>query len=242
MLPAQPNRSLIDGLALLHAVTHAAEPVGSRRLARDLGLDTTRVNRLLKTLAHLGFTHQDHARRYAAGPAVHVLAAQALRASGLINRALDPLQELADTGLTVAMGVLWQTEVCYVYFASPGDRLASALGSRDPHPASLSGLGLALLADLPDAEVRRRYADHDAIPGHPDLDSLLDAVAHARSAGHALCTTDRPAGQATLAVKVGQPAYAAIGLAGRLPARRLPTLIRRLDSAARRIESSDAPR
>jgi DNA-binding IclR family transcriptional regulator len=58
MFPAQPNRSLFDGLLVLRLLTAAAEPGGTRQLARDLGLEPTRVNRLAKTLAALGFLSQ----------------------------------------------------------------------------------------------------------------------------------------------------------------------------------------
>ena len=39
MLPAQPNQSLIDGLECLQALSSTDRPVGSRELARMLGLE-----------------------------------------------------------------------------------------------------------------------------------------------------------------------------------------------------------
>src|SRR5262245_29763060 len=103
MLPAQPNQSLIDGLACLQALASSSEAVGNRELARALGLEPTRVNRLLKTLAHLGLAEQDAQRRYRPGPAIHVLAAQSLFGSKLIRRAIGPLEELHRFGLIVAL-------------------------------------------------------------------------------------------------------------------------------------------
>jgi len=91
MLPAQPNQSLIDGLACLQQLASEREPVGGRELARDLGLEPTRVHRLLRTLAHLGLAQQDAQRRYRPGPGIHVLAAQAMFGSGLLRRALPVL-------------------------------------------------------------------------------------------------------------------------------------------------------
>lgn len=235
MLPAQPNQSLIDGLAVLQALTAAGEPVGGRALARQLDLEPTRTNRLLKTLAHLGLAQQGPDRRYAAGPAVHVLAAQSLRASGLVSRAIEPLRRLASFDCIVAMGVLWRTEVCYIYFATPGATVEQALGSRDPHPATTSGLGLAMLAGLTDAEVRRRYKGK-SIPGYPSTGALLKHLNQVRADGFAVSTINRAKGQATIATSVGQPAYAAIGLAGDLDLRRKNQYITALADVAARIE------
>lgn len=238
MLPAQPNRSLIDGLSVLQGLASRAEPIGGLDLARELGIEPTRAHRLLKTLSHLGLARQDDRRRYAVGPAVHVLAAQSLRASGLIQSAIAPLESLHELGYIVAMGVLWRTEVCYVYFATPGASTAEALGSRAPHPATSSGLGLALLATLPNTEVRQRYENRPT-PGCSDLDELLELLQSIRRNGYAVCTAGRAQGQATLATTVGGPAYAAIGLAGHLDMRRRRRLIDALKTAAHQIIQND---
>jgi len=235
MLPAQPNQSLVDGLAVLQALTAADAPVGGRALGRQLDLEPTRTNRLLKTLAHLGLAQQGADRRYAAGPAVHVLAAQALRASGLVGRAIEPLRELGQFELIVAMGVLWRTEVCYTYFASPGASLNQSLGSRDSHPATTSGLGIAMLADLDDAEVCRRFKGKPT-PGYADVNELIDHLSRIRRDGYAMSTVQRVPGNATLAVAVGRPAIAAIGLAGSIDRRRINTYVSALQQAAELIE------
>src|SRR5690348_18426155 len=80
-LNSQPNQSLIDGIATLQALATSSEPAGCRELARRLGIDATKVNRLLKTLAYLGIARQTADRKYAPGPGMHVLAAQSLFAS-----------------------------------------------------------------------------------------------------------------------------------------------------------------
>lgn len=235
MLPAQPNQSLIDGLAVLQALTAADQPVAGRALARELDLEPTRTNRLLKTLAHLGLARQGDDRRYAVGPAVHVLAAQSLRASGLIGRAIEPLRELDRFDCIVAMGVLWRTQVCYIYFATPGATVEQALGSRDPHPATTSGLGMAMLAELDDGEVRHRYQGR-SVPGYDDVDQLLEHLAKVRRDGYAMSTVQREPGRATIAVAVGRPAYAAIGLAGRIDGRRKRACVNALREAVEEIE------
>jgi DNA-binding IclR family transcriptional regulator len=127
MLPAQPNQSLIDGLSCLQALASAGKPVGSRQMARELKLEATRVNRLLKTLAHLGIAQQTPDKQYIPGPAMHVLAAQAMFGSGLLHRALEPLESLRRFKLAVAMGVLWRDHVSYLYHGGPGTKAAGHL-------------------------------------------------------------------------------------------------------------------
>lgn len=90
--PSQPNRSIIAGVTVLQEVVAAGAPVGSRELARRLGLEHSKANRILGTLVHMGMLRRTADRRYAPGAGVHVLSAQSLRASGLIQASLAPLR------------------------------------------------------------------------------------------------------------------------------------------------------
>ncbi|MFP4355024.1 MAG: IclR family transcriptional regulator [Phycisphaerae bacterium] len=225
-LPAQPNQSLIDGLACLQAISVADEAVGTRQLARQLGLETTRVSRLLGTLAHLGLAEKDENRRYRPGPAVHVLAAQAMFGSGLLRRAMKHLDELRQTGLMVAMGVLWQDRVTYLYHGSAETPPAEAIGHVRLYPARRSGLGLALLAE-------RTFAQIDALYRGAARREVKQAVRQTRRRGYALAQRDdgRTLGAAL------QGGHAAIGLAGAFADTDIPRLVERLTVAARRIDS-----
>lgn len=90
---AQANQSIIDGISVLQALAMSEEPVGSRELSRRLDMETTRVNRLLKTLAYIGITQQTANRKYVPGPGMHVLATQSLYASRLLRCAIAPLEK-----------------------------------------------------------------------------------------------------------------------------------------------------
>jgi DNA-binding IclR family transcriptional regulator len=215
---AQPNQSLINGIRTLQMLAVAPDAVGCRALARELGLDVTKVNRLLKTLAHLGIVRQTADRKYTAGPGMHVLAAQSLFASGLIGRTIPALERLRRFGHTVAMGVLWNDSVSYLYHAPPGVDPARALARIGVLPASNSGIGVALLAQLTDVEVEKIYADRTDVPGHPDgKASLLKQLADTRNRGYARVLVSPDEGRHTIAVVLGSPAYAAIGISGWLP-------------------------
>lgn len=226
-LPAQPNRSLIDGLSVLQALASAGGPVGSREMARLLSLEPTRVNRLLKTLAALGAARQRDDRRYEPGPGMHVLAAQAMFGSGLLRRAVPVLQELRERDLSVALGVLWRRHVAYLVHARPRQPIAEGLGRAGLYPAEHSSIGIVLLSAQRDAELRSLYAD-----GAPPWRDIRAA----RKVGYALLHPDSR--EDTLAVAIGAAApYAGIALAGAIDNRRAAKLLPALRDAAQRIEA-----
>ncbi len=208
--PAQPNKSLIDGLAVMQAVAVSREPVACSDVARRLGLELTRVNRLLKTLAFLGVVYQTRDRKYAAGPGMHVLAAQSLFASGLVQRAVGPLEQLSRLRLIVAMGVLWRDSVSYLYYWRPGLGTAEALGRTALYPATRSGIGMALLAAC-DVRKTREVYEGRRIPGFPDVTALGAELRMVREQGYAVVPTP---GGTTVGVCFGTPPYAAVALAG----------------------------
>ncbi|MFF9144946.1 IclR family transcriptional regulator [Streptomyces sp. NPDC014861] len=246
MRPAQPNRSLIDGLACLQALASHAAPIGSRELGRMLGMKPTRVNRLLKTLAYVGLARQDAHRKYLPGPGIHVLAAQSLRGSGLIRRALGPLESLFDLGHQAAMGVLWEDQVRYLYHSGPGESPGAGLGREPLYPAAASGRGQVLLARLDDDALRGLYDESTgrhpvAPPRHPvDVDELSKTLDTVRGRGHALVRTLKPAGHRTLAVALDGSDTAAIGVSGCFADGDVPGLLSRLEAVRDEIDAADA--
>lgn len=216
-LGAQPNQSLIDGIATLQALATSSEPVGCRELARRIGLDPTKVNRMLKTLTYLGIARQAANRKYTAGAGMHVLAAQSLFASGLIRRALPVLENLRRFGHTVALGVLWNDSVSFLFHAPPGLEASRGLGRIGLLPATTSGIGTVLLSELTDDAVRRIYAEHD-IPRYPDgIDQLLAKLAEVRQLGYARIRVEDERNHHVVAVSTGDPVHAGIALSGWIP-------------------------
>lgn len=235
---AQPNQSLIDGIATLQALATSPEPIGCRELARRLGFEPTRVNRLLKTLAYLGIARQTANRKYTSGPGMHVLAAQALFASGLVRRALPVLEGLRRFGHTVALGVLWRDSVSYLYHAPPGVSTSDALGRIGLYPASTGGIGMALLAELDDAQVRDLYPG-DAPPGFASIDTLLSALQTVREQGYARVRIGGQGDQHTVALPVGAPSHSAIGVYGWIPQESEAAIVAALREAAEEIQHLD---
>jgi len=239
---AQPNKSLIDGIATLQALATSSEPIGGRELARQLNLEATRVNRLLKTLAYLGIARQTADRKYTSGPGMHVLAAQSLFASGLISRSLPELESLRHFGHTVAMGVLWRDSVSYLYHSLPNMPAMQALGRIGLYPASQGGIGIVLLAELTDSQIRERYMDKD-IPRHPNgVESLIKEIQTTRKQGYARVRVHADKEHHTIAVVVGQPVHSAIAVHGWIPAAATKTIVNALRTAASAIETSQNSR
>ncbi len=234
-LNAQPNQSLIDGIATLQALATSPEPVGCRELARRLDADPTKINRLLKTLAYLGIARQTANRKYTAGAGMHVLAAQSLFASGLINRALPILEGLRRFGHTVALGVLWGDSVSYLFHAPPGIEASRGLGRIGLLPATTSGIGMVLLSELEDDEVRDIYRDKD-IPMFPEgIEQLLAKLAEVRRLGYARVHVADERDHHVVAVSTGDPAHAGIALSGWIPEAATEPLVAALREAAPEI-------
>lgn len=234
-LNAQPNKSLIDGIATLQALATSPEPVGGRELARRLDIDPVKVNRLLKTLAYLGIARQTADRKYTAGPGMHVLAAQSLFASGLIRHALPVLENLRRFGHTVALGVLWQDNVSYLFHAPPGIEASRGLGRIGLLPATTSGIGIVLLSEYDDDDVRELYQDRE-LPMFPEgIEQLLAKLAEVRRLGYARVHVADARDHHVVAVSTGDPAHAGVAMSGWIPEAATATLVDALRAAATEI-------
>ncbi|TVR05730.1 MAG: hypothetical protein EA403_01735 [Spirochaetaceae bacterium] len=151
MAPAQANQSIASGFEVLQEVISAGHALGSREVARRLGMEHSRANRILGTLASVGMLLQDRDSRYLAGPRIHVLSALSLNASRLIPAALPHLRPFHSEGATVALGTLWRDTVVYLLHANPGQDLAASAGAHDSYPRDRSIIGSLLADDGPSA-------------------------------------------------------------------------------------------
>jgi DNA-binding IclR family transcriptional regulator len=213
MLPAQPNQSLIDGLTVIQALAMRDEPIGCRELARESGLELTKINRLLKTLAHIGLAQQDKSRKYIPGPGIHVLASQALHGSGLLKAAFEPLEKLSQLKVIVALGVLWRDHVSYLYYRRPGFSGAQAIGSLGLYPASRSSIGMIMLANMKKSEVKEIYSGK-SIPGYERKKSLFfEELIKVQKQDYVCFDHDRKT-EANFAVAVGLPPVGAVAISG----------------------------
>lgn len=232
--PIQPNNSLINGLSCLQIIATRDEPVGVRELARELNLTPTRVSRLLSTLAHLGLVSRTARRKYKSGPAIHVLAAHSMHASPLLGLALPHLMRFREQGFTIALGVLWHRQVCYLFHERPAQRLEESLARHRVHPAEQSSAGMALLADIqaPPPHTIPTEVEYIEAPGRWNA-----ILANIHKKGYAALRYSN--GEISIGVPIGAPAVAALAISREDIGREfIPQFAGRLQNAARSIFQS----
>lgn len=211
--PAQPNQSIIAGIQILQEVVSAPGPIGVQELSNRLGVEVTKVSRLLGTLAFIGMVEQRSDRKYQPGPAVHIFAAQAMTGSHLLAAALPHLKELHADGIGVTIGHLWRDQNCYLFHADPEDTFEQGLGRTGLLPVNMSSSGMILLA----------FSEHGlsaddllrlSIPGfntESGARQLMAAFDGFRSQGFSVIHF--PIGTISVGLPIGFPPVAGIALA-----------------------------
>lgn len=211
-MSAQPNQSLIDGLACLQALATSPKPIGCRELARDLELNPMRANRLLKTLAEIGLAQQDAQKRYFIGAGIHALAAQAMFGSGILKQALPLLKQIRHPGLTVAIGVLWREHVTYLFHGRVGSDLEDGIGRVGLVPFYRSSIGMLLLAQQKDEAIGQLWQQRGK--GHITKADLNNIIKTTRQRGYACIENRSESLHHSLAVPLGTPVVAGLALSG----------------------------
>ena len=201
-MSSQPNQSLIDGITCLQSLASSNRPVKSRELARELGLNHTRVNRLLRTLKSIDLAVQDHQRSYLPGPGVHVLASLSMNSSPLFKSVMPVVEELLPAPYLVAVGALWRDKVTYLFHAERMKSAASGIASFPVHDAATSSIGQMLLAEESDESVERRL-------GSERFERLLPKLHKIRKDGFNV-RHDPDTGEYSIAVPVHKPALAGV--------------------------------
>lgn len=235
-LPSQPNQSLLDGLRLLEALAGKPFPVSCTSLSLELGMEVTRVNRLVKTLHAQGFAYRNKTRHYGAGPGLFVLSAATLNTLGYFRKGIDALERLSRENLVTAMGVLWREKVSYLFHWSPGMAMADAIGKSSLVPATQSSIGLVLMAQKSDDEVRALYEGHE-IPRYRNWKALKNTLDQVRGEGHARLPNDN--GTFSLGVAVGEPAHTGIAISQAKGEAEMKRLVALLHETSARIAAPE---
>ena len=209
-LPSQPILGLIDGMEVLQLLASTGREMSGAEISTILNIEKTKVSRILKTLAYQGFAKASASRKYELGPAIHILSAQILHGSNLIKNALKHLIELTRFNVVVAMGVLWKDQVAYTYHWSPGIEPVDGLGRVDLFPATQSSIGIILLAEKSDEEISTILDLNKPIPGFDNKEAFFESIYKARELKYGGAVYE---GHHSIAVKVGEPAKAALAMA-----------------------------
>lgn len=233
--PAGGVQSLDRAFELLEALADAGGALGLSQLAAATALPLPTIHRILRSLVAGGYVRQEPSRRYALGPRLIRLGEVAERR--LSAWALPHLAELVGAvGETANLAMLEGDAVVYLAQApSPhAMRLFTEVGRRVlPH---CTGVGKAILSQLPDEEVRR-IVRRTGMPAQTERTltspaALLAELAAIRSRGYAVDDAEQEVGVRCVAVPIsGAPvALSVSGPSGRLTAERVaqvaPVLLR----------------
>lgn len=153
--------ALRRGLAILRLLGSHARPMTAGGIAEVLELPRSTTYHLLAELADAGFVvHLPEERRYGLGVATFELGSAYVRHDPLERLARPLLRALVDrTGHTAHLGVLHGPEALYLVREQPAiaHGLVTAVGVR--LPAQLPASGRAILAALPQPQVRALFPD-----------------------------------------------------------------------------------
>lgn len=216
-------QSVTRAFALLDALERAQDPLALADLTAESELAAPTVHRLLQTLCELGVARQLPDRRYALGPTLIGLGERARpkladRAQATLARLEDAMQETAN------LAVLYDDLVTYVAQVPSRHhmRMFTEVGRRVlPHA---SGVGKAMLASLPEQQVRD-LVGRTGMPSYTpttltDVDALLTTLQRARQRGFAIDDGEQEVG--VRCISVALPASdppAAVSISG--PAARI---------------------
>ncbi|MBP6502940.1 MAG: IclR family transcriptional regulator [Rhodoferax sp.] len=179
-------------------------------LARALGVTASNASRILSEMREAELVDQDTAtRRYRPGPLAMRLATGFLQTTNVMRCVEDAMVELATrTHHTAWTGVLEGTDVVTLGTQHGGFpvRFGIELGRRLPCHAT--AMGKALLALLPDDEIRQRM--QGALPATTQyslqsVDALLEDLAHVRICGYACSNQELFLGIKTIAIALQSP-------------------------------------
>jgi DNA-binding IclR family transcriptional regulator len=175
---------LLDVLELLARHTR---PVPTMTIARECNIPKSSAHHLLNVMLARNFvTYYDRERAWGLGVSVFEIGSAYLRSAPLQRLARHRLAELTQrTGETSHLATLHGTEVLYIdkeQPAGPVTKLVTEVGVR--LPAHLTSVGRAILAALPDVQIRALYADQPLVlrtgNGPTSVDALLRELGRVR--------------------------------------------------------------
>ena len=196
-------------LRVLRFLASQPDPVPLERIAAALELPRSTAYHLVNAMIEQGFVaHVEEDHRYCLGVAAFEVGTGYTRQAPLQRLAHRPLASLVDrTGRSAHLAVPHGRDVLYVLEERAPGRppLVTDVGVR--LPAHLTASGRAILATLPDAQVRALYPDRSAFVdrhgrGPRTLTALRSVLGQTRRQGFASEDGEVTPGFASVAVAV----------------------------------------
>lgn len=206
-LPACVVKSAGRVLQILEYIDEVQRPVNVVEVSETLRLPQSSTSALLHSLVAMNYLYFDRTlRTYTPSCRIALLGNWVNSPLFMGGQVLQCMEELREkTGNAVVLAIrngIW-AQYIHVIQATNAARLHVTRGAC--RPLAASGTGYALLALLPDEEVRkavhRIHAESQASGGaRVDMDSLLRTLAEARRQGYVLTTDLVTSGGAVLAM------------------------------------------
>lgn len=206
---------------IFHTIEHLAQsgPTGLQDLSSELGLNKSTVHRILNSLICMDYVRQDAVTlKYSLSFKLCKIANQILSQNDMIDIARPYIRQLAESsGETVHLVQI--DGLCAVYIdkvESPCNvvRLVSMVGKSIP--LYCSGVGKAMLADMPDDRIRAIWEQSDiekiTESTVTDFRKFQELIQDIRKTGYALDNEENEPGVRCIAVSLksfhGGPSYA----------------------------------
>lgn len=181
---------LTKGLRLLRHVAQQGE-CGVRELARQTGLSSTVVHRLVTSLLDEGFLERNEQNgRYRVGAQAFEVGRAFLKSARLETCAPPVMQEIVDRGeFNAFLGVMRGSMVVYLSAMQDNGPITIRMVAGSEAPLHTTSMGKVLLAELPDEEIlqkvefyRRSRAE---VAAAVDTTALLAEINDVRRTGFA---------------------------------------------------------
>jgi DNA-binding IclR family transcriptional regulator len=206
---AQPDAggvtSVDNALRLLQLVAER-QALRVAEAAELLGVARSTAHRLLNALRRRGFVMQDRPNgAYRPGPALNEIGLAAINRIDIRRVARPVLEELRDqTQETASLAVLEGATIRFVDCAESPRSVRVGNRTGVVRHAHASAVGKAILAELPPAELERRYPTGELAPSTAasltDRAALLEQLAGIRAQGYALNWEESADGVSAVAV------------------------------------------
>lgn len=170
-----------------------SEPMGLMELSKELDLNKSTVHRILNSLIYMGYVKQEAATaRYSLTFKIWDLANQLLNKMDIVDLARPYLKKLVSlTGETVHLIQVDGIHAVYIdkiESESNSVRLVSRIGKSIP--LYCSGVGKAILADLPDQKIQEIWEKSTilSLTEHTitDFNAFMKKIHWVRSSGYAI--------------------------------------------------------
>jgi IclR family transcriptional regulator, acetate operon repressor len=221
---------------ILEVIAGKGGELSLSEIAASVGLPAPSVHRLLRTLVSLGYLRQETSRRYALAARLIRLGDAAAKQFGswgypVLHGLMEAIGESANMAILDGTNAIYVAQVA----GRHSMRMFTEVGRRVPLHAT--GVGKALLAQLPDDEILRilDLAGMRSITPHTvtDPNVLLQELRASRIRGYLTDDGEQEVGVSCVSVPVpNAPAPAAISISAPTP-RMTPDVIREAATALR---------